>query len=400
MKILTRNTICIFLMALAFWGGFLLSNYLNEKESLTIQTAFDGMDLGLMKNVLDATVKNYVDPQKIDKKKLTYGAISGMVKSIGDPYTVFFNPEEAKEFREDVSGKFSGIGVQVGEKDGKIKVVAPIKGTPAERAGILAGDIIYEVDNKPIADLTIDQVVSLIKGPKGTKVVISILRGKSNEIKTFNIIRDEIVLPSVDLTIKQTSQNKKIAILTIYHFSDTVVQDFQKIANEALTQNIDGIILDLRNNPGGLLDQTIQVAGWFLPENDVVLIEKDRYDQKVVHFAKGPALLANIPTVVLVNEGTASAAEILAGALRDNRQIDIIGTKTFGKGLVQKVMDLDDGSALKVTVTKWYTPKEEIIQGIGIKPSIEVLLTEEDHENNNDTQLKEALKQINKIIIK
>jgi len=148
------------------------------------------------------------------------------------------------------------------------------------------------------------------------------------------------------------------------------------------------------------LDQTIQVAGWFLPENDVVLIEKDRHDQKAVHFAKGPALLANIPTVVLVNEGTASAAEILAGALRDNRQIDIIGTKTFGKGLVQKVMDLDDGSALKVTVTKWYTPKEEIIQGIGIKPSIEVLLTEEDHENNNDTQLKEALKQINKIIIK
>lgn len=398
MQIFTRNTICVILMGLAFLGGFYFSNYLSQKESLTLQAAFDGIDLGLMKNVLDATTANYVDPQKIDKQNLTYGAIAGMVKSIGDPYTVFFDPKEYKAFREDIAGKFSGIGVQVDEKDGKIKVVAPIKGTPADRAGILAGDTIYEVDGKSVADLTIDQVVSLIKGTKGTKVVIGILRGKGNEVKTFNIVRDEIVLPSVDLTIKQTPQNKKVAVLTIYHFSETVFQDFQKIANEILAQNVEGMVLDLRNNPGGLLDQTVQIAGWFLKKDEVVVVEQDKNGEKTTHISNGPAALENIPTVVLVNEGTASAAEILAGALRDGRQIDIIGADTFGKGLVQKVMDLDDGSALKVTVAKWYTPKGELIQGVGIKPNVKIALTEEDYEKNNDTQLKKGLEQLDGII--
>lgn len=398
MQIITKNTVCATLIGIAFFSGFYFSNYLSQKESSTIQAVFEGMDLGLMKNVLDATVNNYVDPQKIDKQKLTYGAIAGMVKSIGDPYTVFFTPDESKAFRDDISGKFSGIGVQIDVKDGKIKVVAPIKGTPADRAGILAGDTIFEVDDKPVSDLSIDEVVGLIKGPKGTKVKVDVLRGKNNDVKSFDIIRDEIIMPSVDLTVKQTPNGKKVGVLTIYHFSDNVFIDFKKIANEMLSQNVTGMVLDLRNNPGGLLDQTDQIANWFLKKDDVVLIEQDKNGQKTIHKSTGEAVLENIPTVILVNEGTASAAEILSGALRDDRHIDIIGEKTFGKGLVQKVIDLDDGSSLKVTVAKWFTPSGELIQGTGIKPTIEVALTQDDLEKDNDTQLKKGLEQLDKII--
>jgi carboxyl-terminal processing protease len=397
MKIITKNTICTVLIGAAFLGGFYFNNYINEKESLTLQAVFSGMDLGLMKDVLDVTTNNYVDPSKIDKQKLTYGAISGMVNAIGDPYTVFFNPQETKDFKESISGKFSGIGIQVGVKDGKIKVIAPIKGTPAYRAGILAKDTIIEVDKKSISNLSIDEVISMIKGPKGTKVSIGILRD-SGEVKTFEIIRDEIVMPSVDLKIEQSTNNKKIAILTIYQFSDTVFQDFKTAANEILNQNVDGIVLDLRNNPGGLLDQTIDIASWFLNKGDLVLTEQDRNLNKITHLSEGPSALLKFPTVVLVNEGTASAAEILSGALRDNRHLDIIGEKTFGKGVVQRVIDLRDSSSLKVTVTKWFTPSGELIQDTGILPTIEVELTEDDLEKNNDTQMNKGLEQLNKII--
>ncbi|MFA5368423.1 MAG: S41 family peptidase [Candidatus Paceibacterota bacterium] len=397
MKIITKNTICTVLIGAAFLGGFYFNNYINEKESLTLQAVFSGMDLGLMKDVLDVTTNNYVDPSKIDKQKLTYGAISGMVNAIGDPYTVFFNPQETKDFKESISGKFSGIGIQVGVKDGKIKVIAPIKGTPAYRAGILAKDTIIEVDKKSISNLSIDEVISMIKGPKGTKVSIGILRD-SGEVKTFEIIRDEIVMPSVDLKIEQSTSNKKIAILTIYQFSDTVFQDFKTAANEILNQNVDGIVLDLRNNPGGLLDQTIDIASWFLNKGDLVLTEQDRNLNKITHLSEGPSALLKFPTVVLVNEGTASAAEILSGALRDNRHLDIIGEKTFGKGVVQRVIDLRDSSSLKVTVTKWFTPSGELIQDTGILPTIEVELTEDDLEKNNDTQMNKGLEQLNKII--
>jgi carboxyl-terminal processing protease len=398
MQIFTKNTICAILVGVAFFGGFYFSNFLAERQSTFLSASLQGIDLGLMQRVLDTTVNNYVDPQQIDKQKMSYGAIAGMVKAIGDPYTVFFDPDEAKAFAEDISGKFSGIGVQVDEKDGKIKVVAPIKGTPANRAGILAGDTIFEVDKKPVSDLTIDEVVSLIKGPKGTKVTLGILRGKNNEVKTFDIIRDEIVMPSVDLTIKQTPEGKKVGVLTIYHFSDTVYTDFKKLANEMMGQNVDGMVLDLRNNPGGLLNQTDQIAGWFLKKDDVILAEQDRDGNKTMHRSDGTAVLLNVPMVVLVNQGTASAAEILSGALRDDRQIDIIGEKTFGKGVVQKVIDLDDGSALKVTVAKWYTPSGELIQGTGIKPTIEVIFDNKQFEKGIDNQLQKGLSQLDKII--
>ncbi len=397
MKFLTKNIISVVLIGAAFFGGFYFNDYLDQKQSLTLEEAFNGIDLGLMKKTLDAIINNYVDPQTIDKEKLSYGAISGMVKALGDPYTVFFNPQESKEFREDLSGTFNGIGVQIDAKDGKIKVVAPIKNTPAYRAGILAGDTIFEVNDEPISDLSIEQVISLIKGPKGTKVKIGILRGES-QVKSFEIIRDEIVMPSVDLEIKTTSSGKKIALLTIYHFSENTIQSFKSTINEMLSQNINGIVLDLRNNPGGLLDQTDQVAGWFLKQGDIILSEQDKNGNMVEHKSKGPGILAEISTVVLINQGTASAAEILSGALRDNRQIDLIGEKTFGKGLVQKLLNLDNGSSLKITVAKWYTPSGELIQGKGIQPNIEIKLTQEDIENKKDPQMEKSLERLDSLI--
>ncbi len=398
MKFFTKNIIGTILIGVAFFGGFYFNDYLNQKQSLTLEAAFNGIDLGLMKKTLETILNNYVDPQQIDKEKLSYGAISGMVKALGDPYTVFFNPQESKEFREDLSGTFNGIGVQIDAKDGKVKVVAPIKGTPAFRAGILAGDTIFEVDKQPISDLSIEQVISMIKGPKGTKVVIGVFRGENNQIKTFEIIRDEIVMPSVDLEIKTTFNGKKVALLTIYHFSENTVQAFKSTINEMLAQNISGIVLDLRNNPGGLLDQTDEIASWFLKKGDIVLSEQDKNGNKIEHKSKGPGILAEIPTVILINQGTASAAEILSGALRDNRQIDLIGEKTFGKGVVQKLFNLENGSSLKITVAKWYTPNGELIQEKGIQPSIEVKLTQEDIEKENDLQLKKALEQLDNLI--
>jgi carboxyl-terminal processing protease len=397
MKIITKNTVFTLLVGIAFFGGFYFNGYISEKNFLVAQAGLNGIDLGLMGSVLNLTAENYVDPSKIDKKQMSYGAIAGMVKAIGDPYTVFFDPTAAKNFKESISGKFSGIGIQVGEKDGKVKVIAPIKGTPAEKAGIVAGDTIIAVDGKPISDLSIDEVVNLIKGPKGTKVTVGILRA-NGDAKTFEIIRDEIVMQSVELKMSETANKKKVAILAINQFSDTVFQDFKTAANEVLNQNVDGMVLDLRNNPGGLLDQTDDIAGWFLKKGDLILTEQDRNSTKTTHQSAGPGALLKIPTVVLVNQGTASAAEILSGALRDDRQLDIIGEKTFGKGVVQKVVDLDDGSSLKVTVTKWFTPNGELIQDKGIQPTIEVKLTQTDADNGNDPQMKKGLEQLDKII--
>ncbi|MFA5013283.1 MAG: S41 family peptidase [Candidatus Paceibacterota bacterium] len=397
MKIITKNTVCAVLVLVAFVSGYFFNEYLWHRADQPILDELPGIDLRLMSEVLNKALAVYVDPQKIDSQKLTYGAISGMIKAIGDPYTVFFDPEEAKKFREDISGTFTGIGAQLGMKDGKIKIIAPIKGTPAEKAGVMAGDVIFEVDKKSTADLSVDEVVNLIRGEKGTKVELGLIT-KTGEVKYLEITRDEIKLPTVEVEIKETASGKKVALLTIYQFSETVLADFQKNANILLNSGAKGIILDLRNDPGGLLDQTDKIAGWFIKKGATILVEQDKDMNRTVHISEGPASLENIPTVILVNEGTASAAEILAGALRDNRQLPIIGETTFGKGLVQQVVDIEGGSSLKVTRAKWFTPNGELIQDIGIKPTIEVKLTEDDIANNVDPQYAKGLEELDKLI--
>lgn len=391
----TRNIICIILIGLSFFGGYYFNGYIH-KASYERAFDLDGMKLSILKDVYDSIVFNFVDPSKIDKEKLTYGAVSGMVKALGDPYTVFYNPKEAKEFQEDISGTFEGIGAQLGMKNNQLKVIAPLKGTPAEKAGILSGDTIIEVDGESIIELSIDQVISKIKGPKGTKVTLTIIRtrtGKEAETKRIEIIRDVIKVPTVEWKIIENN-GKKIVHLKIYHFSESVFNDFKKAGYEILNTSHDGIILDLRNNPGGLLDKTVDIAGWFLEKDQVILKEQNKNMEERIYKANGTAGFAKTPIVILINHGSASASEILAGAIKDNKNSLIVGETSFGKGLVQRVVALDDGSNLKVTTAKWYTPNGTLIQDTGIKPDIEVELTEEDYNNDRDPQLDRALQEI------
>lgn len=396
----SNKKIIALLIVLAFLGGFFFDKLINEKAYKAAYN-LDGMDLSFLKEVYEKAVFNFVDPSQIDKQKLTYGAVSGMIEAIGDPYTVFFNPTQSKDFQEDISGIFEGIGVQLGVKNNQIKVIAPLKGTPAEAAGILAGDVIIEVNGQSTAEMSVDEVAAKVKGKTGTKVVLTILKTKKDgttETKTFEITRALIKVPTIDWQLIE-KDGKKIAYLTIYHFSEYVFDDFRKAAYEIINSGAEGIILDLRNNPGGLLNRTIDIAGWFLEKGQVVLTEQDKNLEKTSYKADGPASFANVPTVILINKGTASSAEILTGAIKDNRsKVIVLGETSFGKGLVQRIINFEDGSTLKVTTTKWYTPKGELIQDKGIKPDIEIELTEDDYNNDKDPQLDKATEELIKLI--
>ena len=339
----------------------------------------------------DKLQQRYVEKEKFDVQKMIYGAISGMVKSLEDPYTVFLNPEDTKRFVEDVKGTFEGVGMEIGIRKGQLQVIAPLEGTPAQRAGLRAGDKILKIDDKPTMDMTIDEAVNLIRGPRGTEVTLTIFREDWEKTKEIKIIRDVIKVPSLEWEMK----NENIAYLKLYQFSEKASFDFTQAAIEILESPAQKIILDLRNNPGGYLEVAQDVAGWFLEKGEVVAIEDfgGEKEQKI-YKAQGPAKLVAYPTVILINKGSASGSEILAGALRDNRGILIIGEASFGKGSVQELERLREGSSLKITVAKWLTPKGELITDVGLKPDIEIEITEEDYEEERDPQLDKAIEAI------
>jgi len=391
----TKNIICLIAVGVAFACGFYFHEMMFQ-QYYKMAYSIDNVDFSLLKKAWDQVSANYVDPDKIDNEKMIYGAVSGMVDAIGDPYTEFFDPEEAKKLQEDIAGSFEGIGLQLGVKNKQITAISPIKGTPAERAGLKPGDLILAVDKKPTADISIDEVVSMIRGPKGTKVVLTIARGEEN--KDIEITRDIIKVPSMEWKMVTTEDGKKIAHVSLFQFSDTVYQDFKKASFEILNNNVSGIVLDMRNNPGGLVNQATDIAGWFLNVGDVILVEQDRDGTKTEFKSNGPSNFSSIPMVVLINEGSASASEILAGALKDDRKILMIGQTSFGKGTVQKIIDFDDGSNLKVTIAKWYTPSGVRIQDTGIVPDIAVELTVEDYDQGKDPQMERALQEIEKLL--
>jgi carboxyl-terminal processing protease len=391
----TKNIICVIAVGIAFVCGF----YFHEamfQQYYKVAYSIDGMDFSLLKKAWDQISVNYVDPDKIDDKQMMYGAVSGMVDAIGDPYTEFFDPEEAKKLQEDLSGSFEGIGLQLGMKNNQVTAISPIKGTPAEKAGLRPGDVIVAVDKKATAKLSVEEVVSMIRGDKGTKVVLTISR--DGEIKDIEITRAVIIVPSMEHEIITTEDGKKIAKISLFQFSETVYQDFKKAAFEVLNQNVSGIVLDLRSNPGGLVNQATDIAGWFLDAGNLILVEQEKDGNKIEFKSNGPSNFSSIPLVVLIDEGSASSSEILAGALKDDRKILMIGQTSFGKGTVQKIIDFDDGSSLKVTIAKWYTPSGVRIQDTGIEPDIKVEYTEKDYEQGIDPQMERALQEIEKIL--
>ena len=292
-----------------------------------------------------------------------------------------------------------GVGIEIGKRDGVLTVIAPLKDTPAYKAGLKAGDKILGVDGTPTADISIEEAVNLIRGKKGTPVVLSI-SSDGFDTRDVEIIRGTIKIPTVEWSIIE-SEGKKIAYLQIFTFNQTVDSGFQKAVQEILKSGAEGLILDLRNNPGGLLDSAINIAGWFLDENQIVTIEAFRDGSKNEFRSSGNGSLKIYPTVVLINGGSASASEILAGALRDNKGIRLVGEKTFGKGSVQELEKFKDGSSLKVTIAKWLTPNGISISDKGIEPDIEVELPLEEIKNDEfdfelgtevkDPQLDKAL---------
>lgn len=357
---------------------------------------YKDVDFNLFWKVWDKLNQNFVDKATLDPEKMLYGAISGMVSSAGDPYTAYFEPQENKKFQEEISGSFGGVGIEIGKKNNILTVIAPLKDTPAERSGIVANDKIIKIDNKETQDLSTDEAVTLIRGKIGSMVTLTILPS-SGEMRDVALVRAAIKIPTVDLTYI-TQGDKKIAYLRIYSFNQIVDSEFKKSAQDILNNKADKMILDLRNNPGGLLNSAINIAGWFLTKGEVVVIEDYGNGKSDVYRSEGNALL-KMPMVILMNGGSASASEILAGALHDNRGIKLIGEKSFGKGSVQELDNFADGSALKITIAKWLTPAGISISKTGIEADVKVELPKDSKELENieigkqgkDPQLDKAL---------
>lgn len=333
-----------------------------------------------------SAIKDRYYQQPIKDKDLFYGALNGLATGTGDPYTTFFEPQAAEDFDQSIQGAFGGIGAEIGMKNDVIQIVAPLADTPAEKAGLLAGDIIAKINGDETTVMTVDQAVHKIRGERGTKVTLSIYRPKAKKpLFDVSIVRDVIRITSV----KSKMLDGGIAYVEITSFNADTGDRFEAAVKTLLPQHPKGFILDVRNDPGGLLDQAQRVAAVWLGDQVVV---KERRQGKIFEELRGvgKSLLKDMPTIVLVNQGSASASEIVAGALQDYQAAKLVGTKTFGKGSVQEIHDFEDGSAVKITIAEWLTPKERTIHKTGLEPDITVEQTPEDYESKRDPVLDRA----------
>ncbi|MDD5221083.1 MAG: S41 family peptidase [Candidatus Pacebacteria bacterium] len=375
----------IFLIIISFVAGYRSGE--NVEEKTVLNNIPEGIDFSIVNDVWDQLEEKYLG--QLDHKQMVYGAAKGIAESLGDPYTVFYDPQESQVFQESISGAFEGLGMEVGVRDKVLTIIAPIKGSPAQSAGLLSGDKIIKIGDEFTSDMTIDEAVSKMRGKKDTKVVLTIFRDGWKDAKEFEIARAVINIPSVDIAML----DKNIAHLTIYQFNDNLTLQFINAANEIVNHEAKKIILDLRNNPGGLLDKAQEVAGWFLDKGALVLIEEYSDGLQKEYKAKGNSYFKDYPIIILVNRGTASGAEILAASLKENNtKVQLIGEKTFGKGLVQEALELEGNSFLKVTTAKWLTPNGNEINKIGITPDIEIQMPED--ATSSDPQLDKAIELI------
>lgn len=349
------------------------------------------VNLALLWGVWRLLQQHYIAPEKLETTSMLYGATAGLVRALSDPYTAFMTPRENTDFKEGLGGKLHGIGAELTLKDGNIVVVAPLKGSPAQTAGLQPEDIIIEVDGTDISNETLTNVVQRIRGPKGTTVTLQILRKDETEPREITIRRDDITIPSVEAAVKKT-ESGSVGIIALNQFGDETIgeveaalRDFQK-EKEPLT----GIIIDLRYNGGGYLDGAVELASLFLKQGKVVTVQR-REGEPVSHYVNGRPLDPDIPLAVIINEGSASASEIFAGAIQDHKRGIIIGKTSFGKGTVQEVFDLPGGSSLRVTVARWLTPGGKDLSKEGIHPDIDVDRAPEETAAKLDPQLDAAL---------
>jgi len=325
----------------------------------------------------------------LDVNKLIEGMKKGLVEAAGDPYTEYLDTAEAKNLNEQLNGSFTGIGAELGKQGSNIVIISPLAGSPAEKAGLKPSDVIITINDQDATGLSIDEAVSRIRGPKDTSVKLVIVRNNKDRLN-FTVVRDVINIPSV--TSKILSGN--IGYIQISRFAEDTASLTNNAANDFKAKNVKGIILDMRNDPGGYLNAAVSVSGLWLKDGQLILQEKR--DSTVVqsYSAQGDGILVGIPTIVLINEGSASASEITAGALKDNKVAKIIGVTSFGKGSVQDINDFTGGDELKVTIARWYTPAGQNIDKKGIEPNTKVILTDADIAANNDKQLNTAIAQL------
>lgn len=356
------------------------------------------LDFNLFWDAWEELENKFIDKNKLDSKKMYYGAIKGMVSSLEDPYTFFLTPEENKEAKNDLAGKFEGIGAQLGLQNNRIIIVAPLKNSPANRAGIKSGDYINEVDGQSTKDWTLPQAVSKIRGPQGSKVKLKLER----EAKEFvvEITREQIKIESVELSYEKKG-NQTLAYLKLNQFGDNTNSEWDLAVSELSqkwsSSQIKGLVLDLRDNPGGYLDSSIYLASEFLPQGKLIVKQTSTTQDSKSYLVDRPGKLLDIPLVVIINKGSASASEILAGALRDYNKAKLVGEKSFGKGSVQEASNLSEGAGIHITVAKWILPKGDWINSKGITPDIKVenKLKEGDSlTRENDLQLEKAIDQL------
>ena len=334
---------------------------------------------------------DYLKSQSYFAKELTdlnlfYGAEAGLVAAIGDPYSVFFPPEQAREFSQELAGKFQGIGAEIGMKNNALTIIAPLPSSPAEKAGLRTGDVVAEIDRVDTSGMAIDVAIAKIRGTKGSVVTLKILRG--SDLLSVPIERDIIIVPDTKLTFDGNT-----AVLKIYHFNEGVEQEFNKALTSVKQHGSINLILDLRGNPGGFLDAAVAVtSAWLEAGQPVVYEQRTNGDSAPYLSTKGDHLLAKLRTIVLVDGGSASAAEIVAGALQDYGKATLVGESTFGKGSVQTLWQLNDGSAVKLTIASWLTPKKRQINDKGITPDIIVAASKNEGEDSQLVKAKELLK--------
>lgn len=391
------------------WDNFKPHVEVSSKEPPpSLQTA----DASRMWEVLEKIEATYYDRKSIDAEKVMNGAIQGMVGSLDDPYTVYLPPAQNNDFKQGLAGKFEGIGAELGLKEKNVIVVAPIDGSPAQKAGIRAGDTIIKVNGQYISGLALNQVVEKIRGPKGTEVVLNVQHKAGEQPVDVKIVRDTITVKSLtswNKKIKDIDEinpktqalanvgEQKVIYIRLSQFGDSTNEEWLKVANDIdrqlkADQSIQGVVFDLRNNPGGYLNDAVYIASEFVKSGTAVM-QEDKNQKRTEFPVTGKGLLTEVPVVVLINKGSASASEIVAGALRDHERAQLVGETSFGKGTIQQAEDLGGGAGLHVTIAKWLTPSGYWVgngkTGQGLKPDVEVAVDKEDQ--SHDVQLEKAI---------
>ena len=383
-------------LVLVIFGAFLSAShsplvaFVDSKES-TLSEAETGVNLDSFWKAWHLIDEQFPDAEKTDDTARVDGAISGLVSSLGDPFSEYFNPEETKSFEESISGEFGGLGIELDMKDGILTVIAPLKGSPAERAGIQKGDKIYEADKKSLQDLKIDEAIALMRGEPGTTVTLGIIREGEKQPLEVSIVREIIHVPTVDTKFRDDG----VFVISLYNFYSGSDDLFMKALKEFSASGSKKLVIDLRGNPGGYLESAVNIASALLPKDDLIVkeIPNDPNDSKEFRSSGFKTLSSDVKIAVVVDRGSASASEILAGALQDHKRATLVGEKTYGKGSVQQVMDLTKDTILKLTIAHWYTPNGTSISKTGLTPDVEVKYV---RDSKVDDQLEKAVELLKK----